>query len=123
MVRVAGVLAARTQPAGPRVMVTVWALVDAVVPVQVPVNPFPVTTVGAPGTPNPGAKVTEMVSPEARAPVAEGVNPTVQVDSAPVWFDPGAKVTPLGEEPITTGVAGWAGVTSWDVATLKPLAG
>jgi hypothetical protein len=123
MVRMPAVLAVRTQDPV-RVKVTVWPVVKPVgVAVHVPVNPFPKVTVGAGGTPNPGANVTEMVSPEARPPAADVVNPTPQDESAPVKVEPGVKVTALGEEPMTTGAAGWAAVMSWDVATLKPLAG
>ena len=122
MVSVAAVLAARAQPPPGSVMVTCWPLVAPVVAAQL-VNPDPKVTGGEIGMTNPGAKVTVMVFPVASAPVAVGVKPTVQTVIAPVTNELGEKVTPLGELPITTGKAGIAGVMSWEVATVKVLAG
>jgi hypothetical protein len=59
------------------------------------VNPLASATLGVAGTTNPDGKVTEIVLPDARAPVDDGVNPTVQVegDAFAVWGEP-VKVTP-----------------------------
>jgi hypothetical protein len=122
MLTVAAVLLARVHPAG-RVMVTVWPPVTPVVGLQVPVNPDVKVTAGVAGIPNPASNVTLMVFPEARAPEAEDVKPTVQVEVAWAKKEAGMNVTPVGEVPITTGEAGLAGVVSWEVATLKVPAG
>ena len=84
-------------------------------------NPDAKVTAGVAGRPNPVSNVTVMVLGAARMPVAEVVKPTVQVDSAKVRFEPGVKVAPLGEVPITTGEAGLAAAVSWVVATLNRL--
>ena len=124
MVTVAAALAARAQPAG-RVMVTTELVVVPVVALQ-PVNPDAKVIAGVAGTVNELLKVTAMVLPATRAPVAEGVKPTVQVDVAVAVATPGTKVTPVGALPtavITTGEAGWPGAASGVVATPKALAG
>jgi hypothetical protein len=75
-------------------MVTTWPVVDpVVVPVQVPVNPVGKVTTGAAGRTNPASNVTVTVFGAARAPAAELVKPTVQVEVAWAALDPGAKVT------------------------------
>jgi hypothetical protein len=86
------------------------------------VNPDPQVIAGEAGTVKLELNVTEMVLVAARAPVAEVVKPTVQVEVAFATVEPGVKVTPEGA-PISTGEAGLAGVVSAEVATLKVLAG
>jgi hypothetical protein len=72
------------------------------------------------GRVKPGPNVTEMVLVGARAPDADGVKPTVQVERALGKVEPGENVTPVGVVAVmTTGAAGLAGVVSWEVATLK----
>jgi hypothetical protein len=125
MVTVAGALAASVHPAG-RVTVTTWPAVVPVFAVQVPANPEAKVTAGEVGSVNALLNVAEMVLPAARAPVAEGVNPTVQVETAVAVATAGEKVTPVGvlaTALITTAVAGWAAAGSLEVATPKALAG
>jgi hypothetical protein len=94
-----------------------------VVAVQVPVNPDAKVTGGEAERVNVGKNVAEMVFPEARAPEAEVVKPTVQVESALGNVEPGENVTLVGVVgKIVTGLAGLAAAVSWVVATLKVLA-
>jgi hypothetical protein len=92
MVTVAAVLLARTQEPV-RVMVTTWPAFVPGAEAQVPVNPDPKVTAGVAGRTNPGANVTVTVLGAARAPAAELVKPTVQVEVAWAALEPGAKVT------------------------------
>jgi hypothetical protein len=109
------------QPAG-RVTTTTLAAPDATGVAHVPAVPDVNVTVGAAGTVKPELNVTEMVLVATRAPAAELWKPTVQVEMALAAVEPGEKVTPE-DAPIRTGEAGLAGVVSWEVITLKVLAG
>jgi hypothetical protein len=80
MVNVPAVLAARAQALPAIVIVTTCPVVDAVQTLHVPVKPLTSATVGVAGMTNPDGNVTEIVLPDARAPVDEGVNPTVHVE-------------------------------------------
>jgi hypothetical protein len=64
--------------------------------VQVPVNPDAKVTAGVAGMTNPASNVTEMVLGAARAPEAEGVKPTVQIEVARGKWEAGENVTPVG---------------------------
>jgi hypothetical protein len=103
MVTVAAVLLARTQELV-RVMVITWPSVAPFPAAQVPVKPEAKVTVGVGGRINPGPNWTEMVLGAARAPPAEDVRPTVQVEVALARFEPGVKVT---------AVTGAADATPW----------
>ena len=82
-------------------------------------NPAPQVMIGETGMVKLGLNVTMMVLAVVRAPAAELVKPTVQVEVAFATVEPGVKVTAEGA-PINTGETTLAGVTSWEVDTLKP---
>ena len=107
-----------------RVMVTTWPLVEpVVVPVQVPVKPEN-ETVGVAGMVNPAGKVTEIVLPEARAPVEDVLKLSVQLAVAPAFSELPVKETAETEVAvIVIAELGLTAVTSFEVATLNPLAG
>ena len=123
MLRVAAVLLASAHDAPAKVMVTTPPVALAVA-VQL-VNPLTKVTVGDAGTVKPEGKVTLMVLPVARWPLAEVVKPSVHVAvEFAVWAEP-EKETAVGvvAAAITTLEAGLAAVVSCEVATLNPLAG
>jgi hypothetical protein len=91
-VRVTAVLAAMVHPVG-RVIVTTLAAPAATGVVQVPPVPDVKVTVGVAGTVKLVLKVAVTVFVAARAPVAEVVKPTVQVEVACATTEPGVKVT------------------------------
>jgi len=108
-----------------RVMVTTWPLVEpVVVPVQVPVKPEN-ETVGVAGMVNPAGKVTEIVLPEARAPVEDVVKLSVQLAEVLATWELPVKETAETEVAavIVIPELGLTAVASCEVATLNPLAG
>ncbi len=90
-------------------------------PVQVPVNPLSVVTVEMAGTVVPVGKVTVIVDPALKTPVADGVKPIVQGVVAEAVVLVGAKVTPVTAVAAVNVMpdAGLTAVESDDVATLK----
>src|SRR5580658_3721633 len=115
MLRVAAVLAASASVPF-KVIVTTPPVAVAVAPPD-PVNPVNRAMVGAAGMVNDDGKVTVMVFPATRAPVAPVVNPIVQVVpvAPPTWDEP-EKVT-LASPVMTTLDAGETAVASAVVAT------
>src|SRR5208282_2696390 len=122
IVSVPAVLLASAQDAPTRVMVATWPeVVSVAVQLEKPVG----RVMAAPevGMMKPEGSVTEMVLPTASLPLDEVVKPTVHVEVALAAADPGVKVTADTEVAVmVTADDGLTAVTSWEVATLNPLA-
>jgi hypothetical protein len=109
------------------VMITVWLVVEPVIPEQAPVKPETAVKAGDAGTLSPEGKTTVMVDAAVNVPLDDDVKPMVQVVAGwPATGDDGEKVTDedfvAGAVCMITAVAvGLAGVWSDDVATVKPL--
>jgi len=117
------VLAGSEQPAPASVIVTVLPLV-APVAVQL-VNPPVSAIVGVAGIEIPllVLSATVIVLPATSAPLAEALNPAVQVAIDAAVAGDAAKVTFVTAEKIVTPLAGFAATVSSEVLTLKSALG
>ncbi len=103
------------------VTITLWPEPAAVSPVQTPEKPVNVVTVEIAGTVVPVGKVTVIVDPALKTPVADGVRPIVQVVVAEAVVLVGTKVTAVGAVAAVKVIplAGLTVAESEEVATLK----